>query len=229
MVPKVIGRIGVILAASTLFAFAAAASTVSVTFTGTSVNSQGGVYTDPYYGTVNGVPNVPIVCDDFSHHVTTGENWTANVSTFDSLTYVRFQQATQTETLELYEQAGWLFDQLFVGANSSQTGNISYALWAIFDQSQVESSSGWTTGGNSTNPTSADGWLLDAENQTFYAGEFSNLEILTPVSGGSDSPQEYITWAPTPEPASLLLLGSGLIALAFLVRPKKSTAPATLA
>ena len=227
MVPRVLGKLAVVFAAATIFAFAAGASTVSITFTGTSGQSQGGVETDPYYATINGVQNVPIVCDDFSHHVTTGENWTADVSTFNSLTYVRFQQATQAQTLQLYEEAGWLFDQLFVSANSHQTGNISYALWAIFDTTQVETSSGWTTGGNSTNPTSADGWLLDAEGQTFTAGEFSNLEILTPVNGGSNSPQEYITWAPTPEPTSLLLLGSGLIALAFLVRPKKATGSAT--
>jgi hypothetical protein len=228
MVPKVLGKLGIAVAAVTMFAFAAGASTVSVTFTGTSGHSQGGVDTDPYYGTVNGVQNVPIVCDDFSHHVTSGEMWTANVSTFNSLTYVRFQQATQAQTLQLYEEAGWLFDQLFVSGNSSQTGNISYALWAIFDSGQVEGSSGWTTGGNSTNPTSANGWLHDAENQTFYAGEFSNLEILTPVSSGSNSPQEYITFAPTPEPTSLLLLASGLFAVAFLVR-KKANSSATLA
>jgi hypothetical protein len=216
-----------IFAAATVFAFAASASTVSITFTGTSGQSQGGVQTDPYYGTINGVQNVPIVCDDFSHHVTTGETWTANVSTFPSLTDARFQNGSMT--LQDYEEAGWLFDQLFVSANSHQTGNISYAIWAIFDASQVENSSGWTTGGNSTNPSSANGWLLDAEGQAFYAGEFSNLEILTPVNGGSSSPQEYITFAPTPEPTSLLLLGGGLIALAFMVRPKKANDSATLA
>jgi hypothetical protein len=227
MVLKVLGKLGMAFAATTLFAFAASASTVTITFTGTSGNSLGGVQTDPYYGTINGVPNVPIVCDDFSHHVTTDETWTANVSTFPSLTDVRFQNGSMT--LQDYEEAGWLFDQLFVSANSHQTGNISYAIWAIFDTYDVEHSSGWTTGGNSTNPTSANGWLVDAEGQTFYAGEFSNLEILTPVNGGSNSPQEYITFTPTPEPTSLLLLGGGLIALAFVVRPKKANESATLA
>lgn len=216
-----------VFATATMFAFAAGASTVTVTFTGTSGQSLGGVQTDPYYATINGVQNVAIVCDDFSHHVTTDEMWTANVSTFPSLTDARFQNGSLT--LQDYEEAGWLFDQLFMSANSHQTGNISYALWAIFDTTTVENSSGWTTGGNSTNPTSANGWLLDAEGQSFTANEFSNLEILTPVTGGANSPQEYITWAPTPEPTSLLLLGSGLIALAFLVRPKKATGSATLA
>ena len=191
------------------------ADTVSVTLTGVSGGVQGNVYTSPYYATVGTTANVPIVCDDYAHSVYIGESWTASISTFANLSNARFWQGNQTATLQLYDEAAYLFNELYL--NPSQTGNISFALWAIFDPSQVTSSAGWTTGGNAVNPTSAAGWLANAQSQTYTAGEFSNFEVLTPIS--PTSPQEYLVR--TSEPSTVLLLGIGLLAMFALKSRRK--------
>ena len=192
----------------------AKADTVSVTLTGVSGGVQGNVYTSPYYATVGTTANVPIVCDDYAHSVYIGESWTASVSTFANLSNARFWQGTQAATLQLYDEAAYLFNELYL--QPSQSGNISFALWAIFDPSQVETSAGWTTGGNAVNPTSAAGWLANAQSQTYTAGEFSNFEVLTPIS--PTSPQEYLVQ--TSEPSTVLLLGIGVLAM-FAVKSKR--------
>ncbi|MGH9405075.1 MAG: PEP-CTERM sorting domain-containing protein [Terriglobia bacterium] len=182
------------------------ATKVTVKLTGVNGAVQGGVYVDPYSGTINGVP-APLVCDDFSHETYFNETWQANVSTFADLSDVRFQQGTPAATLLAYDEAAYLYGQL--GAHPSDIGDISFALWALFTPS-AKLSSGFTTG--------ASNWLSTAQGQTYYAGEFSNFEILTPVISGSNSPQEFLTT--TPEPASIMLFGTGLLALALALRKR---------
>ena len=204
----------VVLAAALSITSSAKADTVAVTLTGVSGGVQGGVYTSPYYATVGTLTNVPIVCDDYSHEVYLGESWTASVSTFADLSQARFwqtsggsQAADQATTLQLYDEAAYLFNELYL--QPGQRGDISFALWAIFDPSQVESSAGWTS--NSA------WWLASAQTQTYTAGEFSNFEVLTPIS--TTSPQEYLIR--TPEPSAALLLGIGLLAI-FAFSGRKS-------
>ena len=203
----------VVLAVTLCIPSLAKADTVAVTLTGVSGGVQGGVYTSPYYATVGSLQDVPIVCDDYSHEVYMGESWTASVSTFADLSQARFwqtsggsQAADQAATLQLYDEAAYLFNELYL--QPSQRGDISFALWAIFDPSQVESSAGWDS--------NAAWWLASARTQTFTAGEFSNFEVLTPIA--PTSPQEYLVR--TPEPSTALLLGIGLLAMVAFSRRK---------
>jgi PEP-CTERM motif len=203
----------VVLAVALCIPSSAKADSVAVTLTGVSGGVQGGVYTSPYYATVGTLTNVPIVCDDYSHEVYMGESWTASVSTFADLSQARFwqtsggsQAADQAATLQLYDEAAYLFNELYL--QPSQRGDISFALWAIFDASQVESSAGWDS--------NAAWWLTSAQTQTYTAGEFSNFEVLTPIA--PTSPQEYLVR--TPEPSAGLLLGVGLLAIFAFSRRK---------
>lgn len=218
MLKRVPVLLGFMVAVAFSLSIPVRADQVSVVLTGVSGGVQGGVYTSPYYATVGGVANTQIVCDDYEHAVYMGESWTAQVSTFSDLSQVRFQQGSASATLQLYEEAGWLFMQLFNPTNSSSTGNISFAIWEIFD-SAVSGTAGWTGGTNpATAPVgSAEWWLAQAQGQTWYAGEFNNLEILTPVN--PTSPQEYFVM--TPEPATLGLLAIGLLGLLVLARMKR--------
>jgi hypothetical protein len=215
----------IVLAVALSFAGSANADTVSVTLTGVSGGVQGNVYTSPYYATVGNTENVPIVCDDYSHEVYVGESWIASVSTFADLSNTRFGNLVNAP--QLYDEAAYLFNEL--SQVPSQVGNISFALWAIFDPSDVTTSAGWTTGGNAIDPTSAAGWLANAQAQTYTAGEFSNFEVLTPctpspqgcpISTSSASAQEYLVR--TREPSTVLLLGIGLLAV-WLLKSRKDS------
>ena len=203
----------IVLAVALSIGSSAKADTVTVILTGVSGGVQGGVHTSPYYATVGSLKNVPIVCDDYAHEVYMGESWTASISTFADLSQARFwqtggesQAADQATTLQLYDEAAYLFNELYL--QPSQRGDISFALWAIFDRSQVESSAGWDS--------NAAWWLASAQTQTYTAGEFSNFEVLTPIA--PTSPQEYLVR--TPEPSAGLLLGVGLLAIFAFSRRK---------
>jgi hypothetical protein len=182
----------------------AVASTVTIDYLNNSGVYQGGYAGGPRSVTIDGVPG-EVVCDDFVGDVSVGQVFTATVSTFDTLSGVRFQQATPAATLQLYDEAGFLYHQT-IAAPSPEWGNLQYALWAVFDPG-VESQPGFTTTG--TTPSSY--WLNLAQTQTYTPGEFSNLVIYTPTDGKT---QEFIGSVTTPEPGSLLLLAAGLLLMA---------------
>lgn len=182
-------------------------------------------YVGPYTATVNGVSTL-ILCDDYADDVYLGETWTANVSTYPSLTHVQYAQG-QSNQAQLYSEAGWLAQQVFSGKySSSQVGELQYALWGLFDPQALMDLS---NDGYSTQASAANAYLSDAETADFSSVNFSRFEIYTPNNGvnsclgGSCStgtpPQEFITYA-TPEPslviillADLLLFGAAIVIL----------------
>ena len=71
--------------------------------------------------------------------------------------------------------------------------------------------------GNPTYWTASEAaWLHAAQTTDFSNYDFSAFRVYTPIR--PTSPQEMIT--KTPEPASMVLLGSGLMTLAGLIRRK---------
>ena len=51
-----------------------------VNFVGLGGASQNGVYTYPYYLTINDGPWTPMMCDDFFDRINVGDSWQANVT-----------------------------------------------------------------------------------------------------------------------------------------------------
>ncbi len=211
------------LAAIMLLSVAASADTVKLT--GVSGNQQNGVYTVPYFLSVNGSASFTAMCDDYTHEVVVGETWQGTVFSYADLT-ANWQltragasvanggvglgslAAVQTAYKELF----WLFSQF--QANPGAADAINFAAWKIFDSSLAIDA-------NATN------WFNLAKMASNYNSvNTANYVIITPndLKDGAgtnplqtSSPQEYIA---TPEPAGLLLLGSGLLSLGTLIRRK---------
>jgi hypothetical protein len=185
----------------------------------------GGVYVAPYQLSINGGASINAICDDFADHVSTGEVWNATIVSFPL--NGNFTGGLFGSNPMLYDEAIYLYSQfLFHGANA---GAINYAIWELFDNSISVSgntgNSGFVSSGAAAWVTNANTWYTGGGASTF---NFGGYQVITPTSWGCNAqgqsctnlpanrPQEYITQ--TPEPASLMLFGSGLIGIAAIVR-----------
>jgi len=193
-----------------LFAAAPAAFADSATLTLTSAGSNiaDGVYVGPYTATIAGTPgSVQVICDDYSHDSYVGETWTANMSSFPSLSSVRFTSGNEALN---YDEVAYLANTLFNlgGTDNAQADALQFAIWDIFDPSAIATSTCF-----GANPYDCvNYWLTAAGTQSYTPGEFSNILIYTPQTTGN--PQEFIVQ--TPEPGTLLLLFMGLAGLILL-------------
>ena len=201
-----------LLAVFVLAATVAACANTQVTMSlvGVGGANQNGVYVAPYLFRVNGGPIVGMMCDDFTHEDHIPETYTAVVSTIGDLSQTRF---FSTFGVQGYEEVFWLYDQYL--QHPSQAGNINFAVWALFYPSLY------------TNPTLAAkywtpaeaAWLHAAQTADLSHYDFSYFRVYTPIS--PTSPQEMIY--KTPEPASMILFGSGLMTIAGLVRRRQKS------
>ncbi|HEY3836557.1 MAG TPA: PEP-CTERM sorting domain-containing protein [Bryobacteraceae bacterium] len=168
----------------------------------------------PYIATVNGTQDF-VFCDDDTHSVYPNETWQATVTSLSSLIALGNTNIASSSVLwknlpsalTLYEQAAWLVNEF--GTHSMDASGIQNAIWDIFLQK--------TGSGSNSDQTTDSYWLLQASNnyKTLTSAQIASAEILSPIagtqSGGYGLPQEFITL--TPEPATYVLFGAGVILL----------------
>ncbi len=177
-----------------------AGSTDSVQLTGAGGSENGlgsnyayGEYLMPYYLTINNSSPVAVICDDFNHTVSIGDQWTALVSTFSNLSGTRFGVADTTQ----YHEAAWIASQINSSSSLATIAGAQFAIWALFSP-------------NTPMEPGEQGWLTAAAAAAaanYYGMNFADVEILTPIN--PSSPQEYFFFIP--EPSALLDLGMGLV------------------
>jgi len=191
---------------------AAFANEVSVTFVSANGHVQGGYATGPYHGYIvddGHKYNTDLFCDDIMH--SWGTTWDASVYSFDNLTGTRFYSLFGSNAMQDYGEMAWLSEQML--KYPDQAGDIQFAIWSIPHPAVI----GW----DGYTAVSAS-WRALAAERTYTPEMFRNLEILTPLDPSVHSPQEMIIPQPTPEPTSLILLGTGLLSLGAVVRKRRA-------
>lgn len=188
-----------------------------------------GIYISPYTAVVNGVSTL-VICDDFTHDVALGETWQVTTSTVASLASNVMWKNDPNEQTD-YNEAAWLVNQLLApNLSPTQMGEISYAIWAVFDPTDVQSwlkaygdtstcNAIWGSG-DCTNISGSGGLLSQAAKNS--GGDFSNVLVYTPVAYSQSccgTPQEFLAvqTVRAPEASALATLGFDFTCLAVVL------------
>ena len=180
-------------------ALPSAAAVADMQFTGLPTgNSYSGIASYPYAVTVNGGADQWMMCLGYNEHITAGETWQATVTSVGSL---------DPRTHLLDYGAAFLFKMAVAdhGANS----DVNAATWWLFE------------GVPSLTP-GAQSLVTAAQSRSYEQGEFADVLLYTAIPGTENgnlgTAQDFMS--STPEPGTLVLLGSGMIGMAGLLRRK---------
>ncbi len=173
---------------------------------------EGGVYTYPYTIAVNGTP-MTLMCDTYDNEIYFGETWMATQVPLLS------GKGLFDGQYKYYEAAALIFKGVLNGTISN-AAEANFAIWGYFSANARNNSYYISSGAG----TLAAQYLTMALNAPKW--KFAGFTVYVPVPGsqppGDGTAQEFMSYtpSPTPEPGTLVLLGSGVLCLAGAARRK---------
>ncbi|MBZ5625335.1 MAG: hypothetical protein LAQ69_42540 [Acidobacteriia bacterium] len=195
---------------------------------------MGGVYTSPYGISINGGAPTLLICDDFTTDISLGQTWFATVTSLADLQAGTGTPKFTPVDIQNYATAGVLAAELMSLPNlySEAAGEISYAIWGIFDTTLLNSMSNPYGTITQKELDAAKQYLMNAENMVAGAttagvvdlskisinGQSINgLTIYTPSGpNGLNSSQEFLQVS-MPEPSYPAVLAVDLLAVVGLM------------
>ena len=209
-------RLPVLALALSLGVATPASASTQFTFLNAGTTTAFGYFVGPYNGIQAGTGNVLLNCVDFFHSIAAGNVWQANLTSLGSGAGIG--TTTRFNNLTSYRLAAYLSTQFATTTNAVDIGNIQATIWNLFSGAKTPPS-----------PTT-NVWLTKA--QAYVAANpnsslWNSVYVVTDVNSfnpdGSDnanSKQEFIIV--TPEPASMMLMATGLVGLgAVLLRRRR--------
>jgi len=202
-----------VLAFSLVLAAPASANSVQLTFVQTTGSGIGGGGIYPYAFYINNSTTYTyLMCDSYDNVIRKGETWTATASPF--LQGIAGSLFGPGMTLD-YKAAGLIFKSMLAGNIS--TVDAQWAIWGLFSTNAQGQPQYASTGAAGIDAT----YLALAT--TAKNSAFNGLILYTPVAGTQSwggTPQEFIGYTTVPEPGSMMLMGTGLLALGGIIRRK---------
>jgi hypothetical protein len=216
----------------------------------TAVVSPYGYYMSPYAGTVGSETGVRLNCVDFFHEAYINQPWTVFNTSISALSaavaqndlsllqYTRWGASglySASEVVEIYKQVAWLTDQYGAdpGGAAARTSAIQTAIWAIANDRGPErfsTTNQWMgTLGPSANINETGYWISAAkaaysqQSSDYYDKFYILTDQTIKTQNNWDSGRQEFVYSATPEPGTLILIGTGMAALARMRRRRSSS------